>query len=167
MSPSARHRESRDGSLGNVKTPEGTGKYVEYAIETNRYLRLIARYGYIVTMAVGIYRRMPETVPQYFDEGSMRGALACASARAVSFDSVADCITFSASAADCTCSCANSRASACASTVSFAPTDEAMPALEECNQVMTQIATLAIDLADLAKQEPTELPHAGVAHGPM
>ena len=42
-----------------------------------------------------------------------------------------------------------------------------MPTLEECNQVMTQIATLAIDLADLAKQEPTELPHAGVAHGPM
>ena len=96
-----------------------------------------------------------------------RGALACVSARAVSFNSVADCITSTASAADCTCVCANSRASACARTVSFAPTDEALPALEECNQVMTQIATLAIDLADLAKQEKTELEHEGVAHGPM
>ena len=135
-----------------------SSKYVEYAIETTQYLRLIIRYGCIVTMTVCVYRRMPETVPQYFDEGSMHGALACASARAVSFDSVADCITFSASAADCTCSCANSRASACASTVSFAPTDEAMPALEECNQVMTQIATLAVDFTDPAKQEQTREP---------
>ena len=70
MAPPTRHRELRDGSLGNVKTPEGTGKYVEYAIETNRYLRLIARYGCIVTMTVGVYRRMPETVPPCSDEGS-------------------------------------------------------------------------------------------------
>ena len=70
MSPSARHRESRDGPLGNVKTPGGTGKYVEYAIETIQYLRLIARCGYIVTMTVGVYRRMPETVPPYSDEVS-------------------------------------------------------------------------------------------------
>ena len=84
-----------------------------------------------------------------------RFARACASARAVYSDGVADCITYSASAADRTCACANSRASACASTVSFAQTDEAIPALEECNQVMIQIATLAVDLADLAKQEQT------------
>ena len=42
-----------------------------------------------------------------------------------------------------------------------------MPALEECNQVMTQIATLAVDLADLANQEQTEFLHEGFAHGPM
>ena len=35
-----------------------------------RYLRLIARYSGIVTMTVGVYRRMPETVPPYSDEGS-------------------------------------------------------------------------------------------------
>ena len=35
------------------------------------------------------------------------------------------------------------------------PTDEAMPALGEYKQVMTQIATLAVDLFDLAKQEQT------------
>ena len=46
-------------------------------------------------------------------------------------------------------------------------TDEAMPALEECTQVMTHIATLAVDLADLANQEQTEFLHEGVAHGPM
>ena len=43
---------------------------MEYAIERFRYLRLIARYGCIVTMMVGVYFRMPETVPPYSDEGS-------------------------------------------------------------------------------------------------
>ena len=50
---------------------------------------------------------------------------------------------------------------------SLASTDEAIPARKECNQVMTQIATLAVDLADLANQEQTEFLHEGVAHGPM
>ena len=40
------------------------------AIETIRNLRLIARYGCIVTMTVGVYRRMPDTVPPYSDEVS-------------------------------------------------------------------------------------------------
>ena len=39
-----------------------------------------------------------------------------------------------------------------------ASTDEAIPALEECIQVMTQIATLAVDFADPAKQEQTKEP---------
>ena len=70
MFPSTRHREPRDGLLGNVKTSEGTGKHVEYAIEMIRYLRLIDRYSGIVTMTVGVCRRMPGTVPPYSDEGS-------------------------------------------------------------------------------------------------
>ena len=35
-----------------------------------RYLRLIDRYSGIVTMTVGVCRRMPGTVPPYSDEGS-------------------------------------------------------------------------------------------------
>merc|ERR1719392_193646 len=35
---------------GNVKTPEGTGKYAGYAIETVLYLCLLAMYGGIVTV---------------------------------------------------------------------------------------------------------------------
>merc|ERR1719453_285007 len=38
---------------GNVKTPEGTGKYAGYAIETVRYLCLLAMYGGIVTVMAG------------------------------------------------------------------------------------------------------------------
>ena len=56
---------------GNDKTLEGTGKYAGYAIETIRYFCLIAMYGCIVTMMVGIYRMMPETVPPYSDEASI------------------------------------------------------------------------------------------------
>ena len=33
-----------------------------------------------------------------------------------------------------------------------------MPALKECNQVMTQIATLAVDFTDPATQEQTREP---------
>ena len=69
MAPSTRYRELRDGSLGNVKTSEGTGKHVECAIEMIRYLRLIDRYSGIVTMTVGVCRRTPGTVPPYSDEG--------------------------------------------------------------------------------------------------
>ena len=63
-----RHGEDRDGSLGNVRTPEGTGEYAGYAIdmiETIRYFCLIAMYGCIVTVMVGVYRMMPETVSPY------------------------------------------------------------------------------------------------------
>merc|ERR1719487_3222351 len=56
---------------GNVKTPEGTGKYAGYAIETVRYLCLIAMYGGIVTIMVGVYLMTPETLPPYSDEGSL------------------------------------------------------------------------------------------------
>jgi len=56
---------------GNVKTPEGTGKYAGYAIETVRYLCLVAMYGGIVTVMVGIYLMTPETLPPYSDEGSL------------------------------------------------------------------------------------------------
>merc|ERR550537_911772 len=56
---------------GNVKTPEGTHKYAGYAIETIRYLCLIAMYGGIVTIMVGVYLMTPETLPPYSDEGSL------------------------------------------------------------------------------------------------
>merc|ERR1719198_1706873 len=56
---------------GNVKTPEGTGKYAGYAIETVRYLCLLAMYGGIVTVMVGLYLMTPETLPPYSDEGSL------------------------------------------------------------------------------------------------
>merc|ERR1719451_180282 len=56
---------------GNVKTPEGTGKYAGYAIETIRYFCLIAMYGGIVTVMVGVYLMTPETLPPYSDEGSL------------------------------------------------------------------------------------------------
>merc|ERR1719172_123692 len=56
---------------GTVKTPEGTGKYAGYAIETVRYLCLVAMYGGIVTVMVGIYLMTPETLPPYSDEGSL------------------------------------------------------------------------------------------------
>merc|ERR1719321_1525681 len=56
---------------GNVKTPEGTHKYAGYAIETIRYLCLIAMYGGIVTVMVGVYLMTPETLPPYSDEGSL------------------------------------------------------------------------------------------------
>ena len=69
-----RHGEDRDGSLGNVQTPEGVGKYVEYAIEMIemiRYFCLITMYGCILMVMVGVHRMMPETVPPYSDEGSI------------------------------------------------------------------------------------------------
>merc|ERR1719364_261798 len=56
---------------GNVKTPEGTHVYAGYAIETIRYLCLVAMYGGIVTVMVGIYLMTPETLPPYSDEGSI------------------------------------------------------------------------------------------------
>merc|ERR1719299_186357 len=56
---------------GNVKTPEGTGKYAGYAIETIRYLCLVAMYGGIVTVMVGVYLMTPETLPPYSNEGSL------------------------------------------------------------------------------------------------
>merc|ERR1719162_2125839 len=56
---------------GNVKTPEGTGKYAGYAIETIRYLCLLAMYGGIVTVMVGVYLMTPETLPPYSDEGAL------------------------------------------------------------------------------------------------
>merc|ERR1719313_2855709 len=56
---------------GNVKTPEGTHVYAGYAIETIRYLCLVAMYGGIVTVMIGIYLMTPETLPPYSDEGSL------------------------------------------------------------------------------------------------
>merc|ERR1719183_2306662 len=56
---------------GNVKTPEGSHPYVGYAIETVRYLCLLAMYGGIVTVMVGVYLMTPETLPPYSDEGSL------------------------------------------------------------------------------------------------
>merc|ERR1719353_1918598 len=56
---------------GNVKTPEGTGKYAGYAIETVRYLCLLAMYGGVVTVMVGVYLMTPETLPPYSNEGSL------------------------------------------------------------------------------------------------
>ena len=45
---------------GNDKTPEGIGKYAGYAIKTIWCLcRLIAVYGCIMTMMVGVYFMMP------------------------------------------------------------------------------------------------------------
>merc|ERR550537_1917296 len=53
----------------------GTGKpemdHAGYAIETVRYLCLLAMYGGIVTVMVGIYLMTPETLPPYSDEGSL------------------------------------------------------------------------------------------------
>ena len=69
-----RHGEDRNGSLDNVKTPEGTGKYVGYVIdmiETIRYFCLIAMYGCILTVMVGVCCMMPVTVPPYSDESSI------------------------------------------------------------------------------------------------
>merc|ERR1719379_2499412 len=56
---------------GNVKTPEGTHVYAGYAIEAIRYLCLVAMYGGIVTVMVGVYLMTPETLPPYSDEGSL------------------------------------------------------------------------------------------------
>merc|ERR1719421_2602427 len=56
---------------GNVKTPEGTGKYAGYAIETVRYLCLAAMYGGIVTVMVGVHLMTPETLPPYSDRGPL------------------------------------------------------------------------------------------------
>ena len=52
-----RHGEDRNGSLDNVKTTEGTGKYVGHVIdmiETIRYFCLIVMYGCILTAMVGV-----------------------------------------------------------------------------------------------------------------
>merc|ERR1719337_161821 len=56
---------------GNVKTPEGAGKYAGYAIETVRYICLLGMYGGIVVVMVGVYLMTPETLPPYSDEGSL------------------------------------------------------------------------------------------------
>merc|ERR1719316_1382895 len=56
---------------GNVKTPEGSHPYVCYAIETVRYFCLLAMYGGIVTVMVGVYLMTPETLPPYSNEGSL------------------------------------------------------------------------------------------------
>merc|ERR1719316_2272235 len=56
---------------GNVKTPEGSHPYVGYAIETVRYFCLLAMYGGIVTVMVGVYLMTPETLPPYSNEGSL------------------------------------------------------------------------------------------------
>merc|ERR1719345_597806 len=56
---------------GNVKTPESAGKYVGYAVETIRYLCLIAMYGGIVTVMVGVCLMTPETLQPYSDEGAL------------------------------------------------------------------------------------------------
>merc|ERR1719387_3282201 len=49
-------------------TPEGTHVYAGYAIETIRYLCLVAMYGGIVTVMIGVYLMTPETLPPYSDE---------------------------------------------------------------------------------------------------
>merc|ERR1719198_60953 len=56
---------------GNVKTPESTGKLVGYAIEAVRYLCLIAMYGGIVTVMIGVYLMTPETLPPYANDGTL------------------------------------------------------------------------------------------------
>jgi len=56
---------------GHVKAPEGAHKYVGYAIETVRYLCLLAMYGGIVTVMVGVYYMTPETLPPYSHDGTL------------------------------------------------------------------------------------------------
>merc|ERR1719201_193801 len=55
---------------GNVKVPEGSHKFLGIAVETIRYLSLIAMYGGIVTVMIGIYLMTPETLPPYSNEGT-------------------------------------------------------------------------------------------------
>ena len=56
---------------GKVLTPEGAHLYVGYVIETVRYLCLLATYGGIVTVMVGIYMMTPETLPPYSHDGQL------------------------------------------------------------------------------------------------
>merc|ERR1719456_704330 len=56
---------------GKVLTPEGAHLYVGYVIETVRYLCLLATYGGIVTVMIGIYMMTPETLPPYSHDGQL------------------------------------------------------------------------------------------------
>merc|ERR1719380_481428 len=56
---------------GNVKVPEGSHKYLGIAVETIRYLSLVAMYGGIVTVMVGIYMMTPENLPPYSHDGTL------------------------------------------------------------------------------------------------
>jgi len=55
---------------GNVKVPEGSHKFLGIAVETIRYLSLVAMYGGIVAVMIGIYMMTPETLPPYSSEGT-------------------------------------------------------------------------------------------------
>jgi len=56
---------------GNVKVPEGSHKYLGIAVEVIRYLSLLAMYGGIATVMVGIYLMTPETLPPYSNDGTL------------------------------------------------------------------------------------------------
>merc|ERR1719353_110715 len=53
---------------GNVKTPQGSNKWVAMAIDIIRYLCLIAMYGGAVTVMYAIFVMTPETLPPYADD---------------------------------------------------------------------------------------------------
>merc|ERR550514_2084566 len=55
---------------GNVKVPEGSHKFLGIAVETIRYLSLVAMYGGIAAVMIGIYMMTPETLPPYSSEGT-------------------------------------------------------------------------------------------------
>lgn len=56
---------------GNVKTPQGSNKWVAMAIDIIRYLCLIAMYGGAVTVMYAIFVMTPETLPPYADDKTL------------------------------------------------------------------------------------------------
>jgi len=50
---------------GNVKAPESSNSCVKILLEVIRYISLIAMYGAIVTIMVGVFLMTPETLPPY------------------------------------------------------------------------------------------------------
>jgi len=53
---------------GHVKVPANTNVCVAYVIEAIRYIALLAMYGGVVTIIVGIYLMKPEVLPPYNHE---------------------------------------------------------------------------------------------------
>merc|ERR1719316_397328 len=56
---------------GNVKTPQGSNKWVAMAIDVIRYLCLIAMYGGAVTVMYAIFVMTPETLPPYSEDKTL------------------------------------------------------------------------------------------------
>merc|ERR1719248_274977 len=56
---------------GNVKTPQGSNKWVAMFVDIIRYLCLIAMYGGAVTVMYAIFVMTPETLPPYADDKSL------------------------------------------------------------------------------------------------